>query len=163
MPTDPAAGLRIAAEPAEETPFYIAARGALDHARRVLKHGDTFAVFDRFGDIGTLATGEDGVFHCDTRHLSRLEFKLNGLQPLLLGSNVRDDNVVLTVDLTNPDFYLDKRLALPKDAVHIIRSIFLWDGTAHQRLGVRNFGEQSVELTFSFFFASDFFDLFDPT
>ena len=161
MPTDPAAGLRIAAEPAEETPFYIAARGALDQARRVLKHGDTFAVFDRFGDIGTLATGEDGVFHCDTRHLSRLEFKLNGLQPLLLGSNVRDDNVVLTVDLTNPDFYLDKRLVLPKDAVHIIRSIFLWDGTAHQRLGVRNFGDQSVELTFSFFFASDFFDLFE--
>ena len=53
---------------AEETPFYIAARG--EQARRVLKHGDTFAVFDSLGDIGALATGEDGVFHCDTRHLS---------------------------------------------------------------------------------------------
>lgn len=160
MPTEAAAERRIAAEPAE-TPFYIAARGALEQARRVLKHGDTFAVFDSFGDIGALATGEDGVFHCDTRHLSRFAFRLNGLQPLLLGSNVRDDNLVLTVDLTNPDFYLDKRLVLPKDAVHIIRSIFLWNGTAHQRLGVRNFGEQSVELTFSFSFASDFFDLFE--
>jgi glycogen debranching enzyme len=161
MPTEPAADRRVAVEPAEETPFYIAARGALEQARRVLKHGDTFAVFDSSGDIGPLPTGEDGVFHCDTRHLSRFEFKLNGLQPLLLGSNVRDDNVVLTVDLTNPDIYLDNKLVLPKDAVHIIRSIFLWDGTAHQRFGVRNFGEQSVELTFSFSFASDFFDLFE--
>ena len=102
MPTEPAADRRVAVEPAEETPFYIAARGALEQARRVLKHGDTFAVFDSSGDIGPLPTGEDGVFHCDTRHLSRFEFKLNGLQPLLLGSNVRDDNVVLTVDLPIP-------------------------------------------------------------
>ena len=161
MLTEPAADRRTATETAEETPFYIAARGAIEQARRVLKHGDTFAVFNGFGDVGALGTGEDGVFHCDTRHLSRFEFNLNGSQPLLLGSNVRDDNLALTVDLTNPDFYIDKKLVLPKDAVHIIRSIFLWDGTAHQRLGVRNFGEQSIELTCSFFFASDFFDLFE--
>ena len=111
MPTEPAADRRVAVEPAEETPFYIAARGALEQARRVLKHGDTFAVFDSSGDIGPLPTGEDGVFHCDTRHLSRFEFKLNGLQPPLLGSNVRDDNVVLTVDLTNPDIYFKEKLA----------------------------------------------------
>ena len=108
----------------KETPFYITAKGVLDKARRVLKHGDTFAVFNSFGDIGTIATGEDGVFHRDTRHLSRLEFRLNGLQPLLLGSNIRDDNSVLTVDLTNPDIFFDKKLVLPKDAIHINRSIF---------------------------------------
>jgi glycogen debranching enzyme len=162
MPTDPEEAERqIAADPVEETPFYIAARGAGEHPRRVLKHGDTFAVFDSFGDIGALPTGEDGVFHRDTRHLSRFQFALNGFQPLLLGSNVRDDNVVLTVDLTNPDIYHDQRLWLPKDTVHIIRSIFLWDGTAHQRISARNFGVESVELTFSFSFAADFLDLFE--
>ena len=162
MPTDPGSDDHNAiAAPVEETPFYIAARGALEAARRVLKHGDTFAVFDSFGDIGALATGEDGVFHRDTRHLSRCEFKLNGLQPLLLGSNIRDDNLILTVDLTNPDVYFDKKLVLPKDAVHIIRSIFLWDGTAYQRFGARNFGEHSADLTLSLSFASDFFDLFE--
>ena len=28
---------------------------------------------------------------------------IGGVQPLLLGSNVRDDNSVLTVELANPD------------------------------------------------------------
>lgn len=149
-------------EPAvQETPFYIAAKGALDEPRRVLKHGETFAVFSSFGDIGAIPTGEDGVFHLDTRHLSRFELKLNGLQPLLLGSNIRDDNAVLTVDLTNPDIFFDKKLVLPKDTVHIIRSIFLTDGTAYQRINVRNFGEQTVDLTLTISFDSDFFDLFE--
>jgi hypothetical protein len=61
---------------------------------------------------------------------------------LLLGSIVHDDNVVLTVDLTNPDIYFGKSLLRSKDAIHIIR--------AHRRLGARNFGEQSVDLNFSF-------------
>ena len=41
----------------------------------------------------------------DTRYLARLELVLNDMQPLLLGSNLRDDNSGLTVDLTNPDIY----------------------------------------------------------
>jgi len=85
---------------------------------------------DSHGDIGASSGGTDGIFHADTRYLSRLEMLVNGMQPLLLGSNVRDDNAVLTVDLTNPDIYYDKRLALPKDTVHILRTMFLWRGIA---------------------------------
>src|SRR3990167_8711201 len=88
-----------------ETPFYIPATGSSTRPRRTLKHGDTFAVLDAHGDIGATAGGPDGVFHADTRYLSRLELLINGMQPLLLGSTVRDDNSVLTVDLTNPDIY----------------------------------------------------------
>ena len=60
---------------------------------------------DNYGDIGAAEGGPDGLFHNDTRFLSRLELTVNELQPLLLGSNVRDDNTVLTVDLTNPDIF----------------------------------------------------------
>jgi N-terminal domain of (some) glycogen debranching enzymes len=35
------------------------------------------------------AGGQDGIFNTDTRYLSRLELLLNGMQPLLLGSNLR--------------------------------------------------------------------------
>ena len=49
-------------------------------------------------------------FDADTRYLSCFEFLLNGRQLLLLGSNVRDDNSVLTVDLTNPDIYFENKL-----------------------------------------------------
>ena len=90
-------------EPVPEVPFYIPATGPATRPRRTLKHGDCFAVLDSHGDIGATAGGPDGIFYADTRFLSHMELLLNGMQPLLLGSNVRDDNSVLTVDLTNPD------------------------------------------------------------
>ena len=65
------------------------------------------------------------------------------MQPLLLGSNVRDDNTLLTVDLTNPDMYFDEHLVLPKDTLHVVRTIFLWRDTAYQRLAIRNHGDAS--------------------
>src|SRR5215204_6520168 len=105
----------FAVDPVPETPFYILATEASTRPRRTLKHGDTFAVFDSYGDIGTTAGAADGVYHADTRFLSKLELLLNGMQPLLLGSNIRDDNMLLAVDLTNPDMYFEKRLLLPKD------------------------------------------------
>jgi glycogen debranching enzyme len=144
-----------------ETPFYIPATGPTSRPRRTLKHGDTFAVLDAHGDIGASAGGPDGVFHADTRYLSRLELLLNGMQPLLLGSNVRDDNSVLTVDLTNPDIYFDRKLVLPKDTVHIKRTIFLWRGIAYQRLGIQNHSERAINIHLALSFANDFADLFE--
>jgi hypothetical protein len=64
-----------------EAPFYIPATGPASRARRTLKHDDTFMVLDSHGDIGASAGGPDGLFHCDTRFLSRLELLLNGMQP----------------------------------------------------------------------------------
>src|ERR1700754_4434276 len=90
-----------------EAPFYIPATAPATRPRLALKHDDTFMVLDSHGDIGATAGGADGLFHCDTRFLSHLELLLNGMQPLLLGSNLRDDNTLLTVDLTNPDMYFD--------------------------------------------------------
>src|SRR6267142_3131006 len=97
-----------------EAPFYIPATGPATRPRRTLKHNDTFIVLDSHGDMGASAGGADGLFHCDTRFLSHFEILINGEQPLLLGSNVRDDNTSLTVDLTNPDMYFENRLVLPK-------------------------------------------------
>src|SRR5439155_25947818 len=92
-------------EQVAEQPFYIPMTGPSARPRRSLKHDDTFIVLDSHGDIGASAGGPDGLFHCDTRYLARLELVLDDLQPLLLGPNLRDDNSALTVDLTNPDIY----------------------------------------------------------
>jgi glycogen debranching enzyme len=144
-----------------EAPFYIPATGSATRPRRTLKHGDTFVVLDSHGDIGASAGGTDGLFHCDTRFLSHLELLLDGVQPLLLGSNVRDDNTLLTVDLTNADMYVDNHLALPKDTLHVVRTIFLWRDTAYQRLAIRNHGDRPVDLRLTMLFDSDFADLFE--
>jgi glycogen debranching enzyme len=144
-----------------EAPFYIPATGPATRPRRTLKHDDTFVVLDSHGDIGASAGGADGLFHCDTRFLSHLELLLNGMQPLLLGSNVRDDNTMLSVDLTNPDVYFDDHLVLPKDTLHVVRTIFLWRDTAYQRLAIRNHGDHPVDLRLTMLFDSDFADLFE--
>src|ERR1700756_11676 len=102
-------------ETVTESPFYIPMTGPAARPRRSLKHDDTFIVLDSHGDIGASAGGPDGLFHGDPRYLARLQLLFDDVQPLLLGSNLRDDNSSLTVDLTNPDIYRQDRLVLPKD------------------------------------------------
>ena len=146
---------------AAEAPFTVSTAGVPTRPRRVLKHGDSFLVMDSHGDIGA-STGEpDGMFHADTRFLSRLELSLSDQHPLLLGSNVRDDNVQLAVDLTNPDFYENGEIVLRRDVIHVARTIFLWRGTAYQRIALRNHGDRGISLRLRLSFASDFADLFE--
>jgi glycogen debranching enzyme len=145
----------------EEQPFYIPMTGPAARPRRSLKHDDTFVVLDSHGDIGASAGGPDGLFNADTRYLARLELVLDELQPLLLGSNLRDDNSSLTVDLTNPDIYRQGRIVLQKDMLHIVRTIFLWRGTAYQRIGLQNHGDRRASFDLTLLFDSDFADLFE--
>ncbi len=149
------------ADPTEKTPFYIPATESAARPRHTLKHADTFAVFDSFGDIGASAGGPDGLFDHDTRYLSRFEMLLAGTQPLLLGSGVRDDNLTLSVDLTNPDVYRDGHIVMPKDTVHVVRTTYLWGGAAHQRIHVSNYGAGPLDFTMTFVFGCDFSDLFE--
>ena len=67
----------------------------------------------------------------------------------------------LTVDLTNPDIYLNQKLVQPKDMLHVVRTIFLLNGTAYQRLRLQNHGDHPFDVELSFAFASDFADLFE--
>src|SRR5262245_46559562 len=117
-------GEQIEAEADRGGSFYIAATGPEHRLRRTLKHDDTFLVIDAHGDIGVAAGTSDGLFHRDTRFLSHLELRVNGLQPLLLGSNMREDNAIFSADLTNPDMFSGERVVvLEKDTLHINRSV----------------------------------------
>src|ERR1700676_1163003 len=149
------------AEVVSEQPFYIPMTGPAARPRRSLKHDDTFIVLDSHGDIGASAGGPDGLFNADTRYLARLELVLDEVQPLLLGSNLRDDNSALTVDLTNPDIYRGDRIVLQKDMLHIVRTIFLWRGTAYQRIGLQNHGDRPASFDLTLLFDNDFADLFE--
>src|SRR3954464_13658935 len=148
-------------EQPSESPFSLPMTGPAARPRRSLKHDDTFIVLDSHGDIGASAGGPDGLFNCDTRYLARLELVLDEVQPLLLGSNLRDDNSALTVDLTNPDVVQGGRIVLQKDMLHIVRTIFLWRGTAYQRIGVQNHGDRPASFELKLLFDNDFADLFE--
>jgi glycogen debranching enzyme len=159
MPSKTAVKL-TAVPPPPEAAFTITATQS-GGPPRALKYGDTFIVLDSRGDIGTSSSDSGGLFHHDTRHLSRLELLVNGGPPLLLGANLRDDNSAFFVDLTNPDLMQGQHIVMEKDRVHIRRTIFLWRDTAYQRFGVRNYGDCEIDLRLSILFANDFADLFE--
>jgi len=144
-------------------PFSIPAIASLQEQRtRTLKHNDTFAVFDTNGDVLTNPDMPQGFFFDDTRHLSGFYLTLNEVRPLLLSSTLRDDNTMLTCDLTNPDLFdVDGLLVLPHDLIHLRRSRFLWQGSCLERVTVRNFDEQPQRLRVKIQFAADFRDLFE--
>ena len=103
-----------------EDQYYILATSSLaDDRTRVLKHGETFAIFDRYGDMQPLGIGEQGLYHEGTRFLSRLVLRIGRDRPLLLSSTVKDDNALLAVDLTNRDITVDGQVAVPRGTLHI--------------------------------------------
>ncbi|MFW5641353.1 MAG: glycogen debranching N-terminal domain-containing protein [Roseicyclus sp.] len=144
------------------THYFAPADSSMAERRaRILKHGDTFAMFDHHGDILPDAERADGLYHADTRHLSGLQLLVAGRHPVLLTSTVALDNAVLTVDLTNPDIVEAGVLRLPRDVVHMKRTRFLWQGGCYERLAVRNFGAETLELDLDIAFAADFADIFE--
>jgi glycogen debranching enzyme len=156
---------RLSAKPANaeaaDPSFAIAVTESAERPRHTMKHGDSFLVLDSHGDIGVSAGGPDGLFHHDTRYLSRFGLLINGLQPLLLGSNLSDDNCVLTVDLTNPDIVERDRIVLPKSLLHVARTVFVARDALYQRFIVHNYAAEPVPLSLSFTFGSDFADVFE--
>src|SRR5579875_1756975 len=127
--------------------YYILSTSSLaDDRTRVLKHGDTFAVFDRRGDIELLGQGVPGLYHEETRYLSQWILRLANDRPLLLSSAVKDDNASLTVDLTNADIHANGRLVIPRGTLHIERSKFLWKGTQYERIRLRNYSLLPVDV-----------------
>ncbi len=153
---------RAKREASKAGPFYIPSTSSiLEQRPRTLKHGDTFGVFDHYGDLASGGGSPEGLFHKDTRYLSDLCVLINGHRPLLLSSTVQDNNALLTADLTNPDFFSEDRLDLPRDTIYVVRSKFLWDGACFERLGIRSFDQGTRTIEFSFRFAADFADIFE--
>ena len=128
---------------------------------RVLKHGDTFSVFNHRGDMRPSEPGEHGLFHDGTRYLSRFELMLGGQRPLLLSSTTSDDNIVFTANLTNADVRVDGRAILAHGEIHIFRSRLLCDGGCVERIRVSNFALHPIELPLAIGFDGDFADIFE--
>ena len=145
-----------------EDEFYIFATSSIaEKNRRVLKHGETFAVFDQYGDVLCLGKCEQGIFHEGTRYLSRLELRLEKKRPMLLSSTIRESNDALVVDLTNLDILVGEQAMVPRGALHIFRSKFLWQGVSFERIRVSNYGLTEVKASFSLRFDADFVDIFE--
>ena len=143
--------------------YYIQATSSrADDRTRVLKHDETFAVFDRFGDVQPVGLGEQGVYHDGTRFLSRLELRIGGRRPLMLSSTVKKENDLLTVDLATPDLKDPKgEIVLPRGTLHVFRTKFLWRSCCYERLRISNFATTAVDVELALSFNADYADIFE--
>ncbi len=127
----------------------------------VLKRDDAFAAFDRFGDIEPGQPREAGIYDHDTRFLSRSSLRLAGIRPVLLGSGLRRDGEMLTVDLMSPELPDPAGHLIPRGTIHLRRTKLLWDGACFERLQLHNYGRTVVELSLTIDLDADFADLFE--
>jgi glycogen debranching enzyme len=142
--------------------YYILASSVSHRPARTLAAGETFAVLEIGGDLVESPLGSCGLFHRDTRHLSRLEMRVASKPATVLNSYLSDDNAELFVNLTNPDLYRPGGAVwLPRGSVQIERSWALSGATLFGRVRLRNFSRFRIVLETTFLFGADFADLFE--
>jgi glycogen debranching enzyme len=84
-----------------------------------------------------------------------------GAHPLLLSSAVHRDNLLMSADLTNPDLYVDGQIVVPRGSLHVYRSKLIRSDTCHERIHVRNFINEPLDITLAIEFAADYADIFE--
>ncbi|MGC1952453.1 MAG: amylo-alpha-1,6-glucosidase [Gammaproteobacteria bacterium] len=141
--------------------YVLATSSRADDRTRTLKHGETFGLFDRFGDLQHAGTGDQGLYHEGTRFLSHFELLMAARRPMLLHSAVKEDNSLLMVDLTNPDLEDGGSFSLAKGTIHIFRAKALRNGVHYEHVHVTHYGEAAVSVALEFRFAADYADIFE--
>jgi glycogen debranching enzyme len=141
--------------------YVLATSAPAEGQLQSLKRDELFVLCDRYGDIVPWEGGDQGLYVDDTRYLSHLELRMEGVRPLHLSTAVRDDGSVLAVELMNPDLQHDGRITVPKGSVHLLRRKLLLDGACHEELRLANHGLEPVELALELRIAADCADLFE--
>ena len=123
-----------------------------------LKDRDTFLVADSMGDVLGLA---DGLFHDDTRLLSRWRLLLGASSPTLLSGSASQDNVFFTTHLVNGALVAPGGPLGPPGVLHVERKRFLWEERLYERVTIVNYSKSVVLLPLAFEFDADFRDMFE--
>lgn len=124
----------------------------------VFNHSNTFGLFNRMGNIVPQGKMVQGIYHNGTRFINKLILLINGHRPLLLSSNIREDNDIFSVDLTNP---LEDGFEIGENSIHISRNQFVRDGVFYEEITCSNFGEHTCQFDLCLAFNSDFKDIFE--
>ena len=131
-----------------------------DENAGVLKHGDSFVVFDRHGDIRPLAWARRASTTHGTRFLSAWCSASAGERPLLLGSTPAATTRDWRSTSPTPTSMAGDRM-LRASTLHVSRTMVLWAAACHERIELRNYGLEPVTVPVALRFAADFVDMFE--
>ncbi|MBK6263904.1 amylo-alpha-1,6-glucosidase [Marivirga sp. S37H4] len=141
--------------------YILATSSFADDRTAVLKHGESFGVFDQLGDIHQIGQKSQGLYHEGTRFLSKLAFTMENKRPLLLSSNTSENNEMHAVDLTNPDFSDKSGEMVLRGMIHVLRNKFLLEEVAYEKISFLNFANFSLDFNVELQFEADYDDIFE--
>src|SRR4051812_24820121 len=129
--------------PATQAPAVLGETGEprVPHRLFALKERDVFLVADAFGDIMGMG---DGLFHDDTRILSRFQLTLGTHAPSLLSAAIGQDNVFFTSHTSNQNMPFPGGPVAPPGVIHIERKRFIWENRLFERIVLVNYSRDEV-------------------
>lgn len=119
--------------------------------------GSTFMVSDARGDVPEGAVA--GLFHDDTRFLSRFQLRLGGRIPELLTSSTVD-HYSAAFFLASPELEAADGSRVPAHSLTVVRSRFVGDGL-REAIEVRNHLDRPVAVELRLGCGADFADIFE--
>jgi glycogen debranching enzyme len=144
---------------AEEDKYHISADAInIDQRNQVINHYNTFGIFDRLGDISPGSKDVRGIYHDGTRFLNKLALAIDEKKLLLLSSSIKEDNEILSIDLTNPSLFNGRT---PENTLYISRTQFIRNKAFYEEIKCINYGDQPCLFTLSLTFGADFKDIFE--
>jgi glycogen debranching enzyme len=124
-----------------------------------IKEGETFLYSDIEGNLDDRVELGLGLYHRDTRFLSHYRLRISGRDPILLSSSA-ERGYVSHVDLTNPDLYEEDRAAITQHTLNVRRMRAI-RGRLYERIRLKNYNNDAVDLDVDLTFGADFADIFE--
>src|SRR5882724_3926774 len=131
-----------------------------DHRTLVIASGDTFAVFDRHGDMRPSSGSRHGLYAGGTRFLSGLWLEIAGCRPHLLASGIRSQDGGVFVHESNPDLRYPP-IDLEGDQIHVVRSAKVVDGVCELAVSLQSYASAPIRLPVRIWFLADYADVFE--
>lgn len=126
-----------------------------NHSRLALKNGGHFLILDEVGMMPGIRAAGYGLYHDDTRYLSRFQIKVNGVAPQLLNANL-ERGYAGSFTYSNPAFD-----GVPSQTMLLQRELTIVDKSLCERIKVTNFGGNPLAVHVDLLFAADFVDMFE--
>lgn len=123
-----------------------------------LLDGKTFSSTTLAGDMMPPGAMDVGLFHRDTRFLSRLELRVNGHRTVVLSSDTQA-NLYAQIELASHAVVSREEQGGPENTLHLRREQLL-AGKFFERLTLENFNLEPVTVRLEWHFDADFADVF---
>ncbi|OAI39106.1 hypothetical protein AYO38_08210 [bacterium SCGC AG-212-C10] len=133
------------------------AAGSITHCT-IMRNQGIASVSLPSGDIDAASEPACGIYHRDTRYISRLEFSLGGLKPMLL--DARQTDSALTAVFTNQAIRRPSGSILPARSLMVRRRRVL-DESVFETVTISNYSREIIEVDFRWHVEADFRDIFE--